>query len=105
MPTPFNHLHIAYDLVAQLPAALRAPLTAEWPAFLLGNIAPDVQTLTGELREATHFFPVPLGAAPPAAEAPKADEKKDAAPAKKADAPAPTKKDAAPAPAPAPAKK
>ncbi len=31
--------------------------------------------------------------------------KKDAAPAKKADAPAPTKKDAAPAPAPAPAKK
>ncbi len=69
MPTPFNHLHIAYDLTAQLPAALRAPLAAEWPAFLLGNIAPDVQTLTGELREATHFFPVPLGAAPPAAAA------------------------------------
>jgi outer membrane protein len=31
--------------------------------------------------------------------------KKDAAPVRKADAPAPTKKDAAPAPAPAPAKK
>jgi len=68
MPTPFNHLRIAADLLAApgLPAELRARLEAEQSAFLLGNIAPDVQTLTGQPREATHFFPVPLNGAPPA---------------------------------------
>lgn len=68
MPTPFNHLRIAADLLAApgLPPELRALLEAERPAFLLGNIAPDVQTLTGQPREATHFFPVPLNSAPPA---------------------------------------
>jgi hypothetical protein len=67
MPTPFNHLLIARDLLAaDLPADLRRVLAAERPAFLLGNIAPDVQTITGQTREATHFFPVPLRGAPPA---------------------------------------
>lgn len=66
MPTPFNHLLIARDLLLQSPAELRAALEAELPAFLFGNIAPDVQTLSGQPREATHFFPVPLGDAPPA---------------------------------------
>ncbi len=66
MPTPFNHLLIARDLLLQAPAELRAALEAELPAFLLGNIAPDVQTISGQAREATHFFPVPLGDAPPA---------------------------------------
>jgi hypothetical protein len=69
MPTPFNHLRIAADLLTApgLPAEVHALLKAERPAFLLGNIAPDVQSLTGELREATHFFPVPIGNAPTAA--------------------------------------
>jgi hypothetical protein len=69
MPTPFNHLRVAADLLQALglPAELRTLLITERPAFLLGNIAPDVQTLTGELREATHFFPVPIRDAPPAA--------------------------------------
>ncbi len=66
MPTPFNHLLAAHDLLPLLPPALRRALEAEWPAFLFGNIAPDVQTLSGQPREATHFFSVPLGAAPPA---------------------------------------
>jgi hypothetical protein len=66
MPTPFNHLLIARDLLLLAPTELRAALEAELPAFLLGNIAPDVQTLSGQTREATHFFPVPLGSAPPA---------------------------------------
>lgn len=68
MPTPFNHLRIAADLLTApgLPAEVRALLEAERPAFLLGNIAPDVQSLTGEPREATHFFPVPIGSARPA---------------------------------------
>lgn len=68
MPTPFNHLRIAHDLLPRLPADLRAALTADWPAFLLGNIAPDVQTVSGQPREATHFFTVPLAESPPAAE-------------------------------------
>lgn len=66
MPTPFNHLRIARDLLPLLPDGLQADLAAEWPAFLFGNIAPDVQTVSGQAREATHFFPVPLGEAPPA---------------------------------------
>jgi hypothetical protein len=69
MPTPFNHLRIAHDLMPLLSAAWRARLEANWPAFLLGNIAPDVQTVSGQPREATHFFTVPLHASPPAAEA------------------------------------
>ena len=30
------------------------------PAFLLGNTAPDVQTVSGQLRRETHFFDLPL---------------------------------------------
>jgi hypothetical protein len=66
MPTPFNHLLAARDFLegAALDAPVRRALAAEWPAFLLGNIAPDVQTVSGQTREATHFFPVPIGGAP-----------------------------------------
>lgn len=68
MPTPFTHLAAAGELLAcpELPAEVRTALAAEWPAFLLGSIAPDVQTISGQSREATHFFPVPLAGAPPA---------------------------------------
>lgn len=36
-------------------------------AFLLGNTAPDVQVISGQAREATHFFSLPVqsGATPP----------------------------------------
>jgi len=68
MPTPFTHLATAPEILAapEMPEAARAALRAEYPAFLLGNIAPDVQTVSGQSREATHFFPVPLNGAPPA---------------------------------------
>jgi hypothetical protein len=68
MPTPFTHLATAPEILAApaMPEAARAALMAEYPAFLLGNIAPDVQTVSGQAREATHFFPVPLNNAPPA---------------------------------------
>lgn len=64
MPTPFTHLAVAAELLERggLPPAVGEAL----PAFLLGNIAPDVQVLSGQTREATHFFPVPLDDAPPA---------------------------------------
>lgn len=68
MPTPFTHLATVPEILNSpaLPAAARDALGACRPAFLLGNIAPDVQTISGQRREATHFFPVPLDAGPPA---------------------------------------
>lgn len=69
MPTPFTHLAAASEILAHpgLPPEASAPLLAQLPAFLLGNTAPDVQTLSGQPREATHFFSVPLRDATPAA--------------------------------------
>jgi hypothetical protein len=68
VPTPFTHLATVPEILAApaLPAAARSALQECLPAFLLGNIAPDVQTISGQRREATHFFPVPLDAGPPA---------------------------------------
>jgi hypothetical protein len=70
MPTPFNHLVLAQQMLAapDLSSGTREILTTELPAFLFGNIAPDAQTVSGQAREATHFFPVPLGDALPAHE-------------------------------------
>src|SRR5690349_24090555 len=68
MPTPSTHLATVAEMFAHpdLGADLAAALQAERPAFLLGNIAPDLQTLSGQSREATHFFPIPLDPGPPA---------------------------------------
>ncbi len=61
MPTPVQHLVLAQRLLddASLPAAVRDRLRAQRGAFLFGNTAPDVQTVSGQLREATHFFVIP----------------------------------------------
>ncbi|MBM4424065.1 MAG: zinc dependent phospholipase C family protein [Chloroflexi bacterium] len=58
MPTPFYHLSLVRDLLVagQLPPLLGD----EWPAFCLGNIAPDAQNISGQTRAATHFFDVPM---------------------------------------------
>jgi hypothetical protein len=68
MPTPFTHLATAAEILArpQLSSEVKTALLAELPAFLLGTTAPDVQTISGQPREATHFFTVPLRGAPPA---------------------------------------
>lgn len=58
MPTPFYHLSLACDL--RFSANFPALLLEQWPAFCLGNIAPDAQTVSGQTREATHFFKVPM---------------------------------------------
>jgi hypothetical protein len=62
MPTPFYHLSLAEELLAdaRLPDATRQWLIRQRPAFLLGNTAPDVQTVSHQPREATHFFVLPL---------------------------------------------
>ena len=69
MPTPFYHLLLAQDLVVSpdLHPAGADLLRQNWGAFLLGNIAPDVQVVTGQNRIETHFFDLPIlpGALPP----------------------------------------
>jgi hypothetical protein len=66
MPTPFTHLAAAEEILArpELAPDVKADLQAELPAFLFGNTAPDVQTISGQPREATHFFRVPMQAGP-----------------------------------------
>lgn len=58
MPTPFTHLASAQRLLDDpgLPAAGRALLLRELPAFLLGSIAADGQNEAGLRREDTHFY-------------------------------------------------
>jgi len=52
--------------LTSLPKPVAEALCAEAPAFLLGGIAPDAQTVSGQPREATHFFQVPFQDAIPA---------------------------------------
>jgi len=74
MPTPFTHLQMAENIAAQLAGEngrssengrslengrLLDLLRREWPAFYLGSVAPDVQTVSGVSREATHFYGIP----------------------------------------------
>lgn len=58
MPTPFTHLAYAQRLLADdgLPEGVRHLLHSERPAFLLGSIAADAQTIYGLNREITHFY-------------------------------------------------
>lgn len=62
MPTPFYHLSVAEELLEHpgLPNDLRHMLQDQRPAFLLGNTAPDVQTVSGQERQETHFFDLPI---------------------------------------------
>lgn len=62
MPTPFYHLWIAQDLLEHpgLAQEARHFLEQNWGAFLFGNTAPDVQRISGQPRQATHYFPYPF---------------------------------------------
>jgi hypothetical protein len=62
MPTPFYHLSLAEDLLrfATLPDEARCFLEDRKCAFLFGNTAPDVQVVSGQSRQATHFFNLPI---------------------------------------------
>jgi hypothetical protein len=52
--------------LAGLPRPAYDALCTEEPAFFLGCVAPDAQTVSGQPREATHFFYVPLRDSVPA---------------------------------------
>ena len=62
MPTPFYHLSLAQELVEEpgLPQSVLNFLIGNQAEFLFGNIAPDVQVVSGQARAETHFFELPV---------------------------------------------
>ena len=62
VPTPFYHLDIAENLLANpaLANPVQQFLWGQRSAFLLGNTAPDVQVVSRQERQATHFFSLPV---------------------------------------------
>jgi len=62
VPTPFYHLSLAVELLEQpsLDGEASAFLDLYRCEFLFGNTAPDVQVISGQARETTHFFTLPL---------------------------------------------
>ena len=58
MPTPFTHLRIAQDLLADAALApeSRNLLRRHIPAFQLGSIVADARVASGAGREVTHFY-------------------------------------------------
>jgi hypothetical protein len=69
MPTPFYHLSLAEDLLHHpaLPEQVCQFLDASRCVFLFGNTAPDVQVVSGQPRQLTHFFNLPIQADDPPA--------------------------------------
>jgi hypothetical protein len=63
MPTPFMHLHIAEQIYERVSVngngRLQTSLSAEWPAFYLGSVAPDVNAISTLPRASTHFYDIP----------------------------------------------
>lgn len=61
MPTPFMHLEVAERILAHkaLGRSITRKVTAELPAFYLGNVAADYQTIADTPRETTHFYKLP----------------------------------------------
>jgi hypothetical protein len=62
MPTPFYHLSLAKALLdhPDLPESVTEFLRASICEFMFGNTAPDVQVVSGQAREETHFFSLPI---------------------------------------------
>lgn len=61
MPTPFMHLEMAERMAAHegLPGGVACRIDAHWPAFYLGNVAADFQTICDVPREEAHFYKLP----------------------------------------------
>jgi hypothetical protein len=62
VPTPFYHLSLAEELIRhpRIPTPIRQFLRTYRNEFLFGNTAPDVQVVSGQPRETTHFFDLPI---------------------------------------------
>lgn len=65
------HLALAKEILSgdDLPPAMRRLLIQQHGPFLLGNTAPDVQTVSGQTRDETHFYSIPRTTDRPAHEA------------------------------------
>jgi hypothetical protein len=61
MPTPFMHLQMAERILAseRLEPDIRNLILTDYPAFYLGNVAPDFQAICDIPREVTHFYDLP----------------------------------------------
>src|SRR5688572_7517215 len=62
MPNAHTHLAAVNDLLSDsdlLNAASWLHDPEAQAAFLLGSISPDVRVISGQKREATHFFDIP----------------------------------------------
>ena len=65
MPTPFMHLHFSESMRTRaldesIPSGrLPEAFITSWPAFYLGSVAPDYQTICGVPRYVTHFYKMP----------------------------------------------
>ncbi|MDX1437105.1 MAG: zinc dependent phospholipase C family protein [Anaerolineales bacterium] len=68
MPTPFYHISLAKELLNHnsLSSPARKFLSTYQAAFYFGNTAPDVQVVSGQKREETHFYNIPLDHRTPA---------------------------------------
>ncbi|HHS97491.1 MAG TPA: hypothetical protein ENK08_06270, partial [Chloroflexi bacterium] len=68
MPTPVTHLVMARELVegGALSPPVQSLLEREWGPFLLGHTAPDVQTVSHQPRDETHFYTLPPSSTTPA---------------------------------------
>jgi hypothetical protein len=64
VPTPFYHLHLAEELIShpELPKKISLFLQTWRCIFLFGTTAPDVQVVSGQRRDETHFFNLPIQA-------------------------------------------
>lgn len=61
MPTPFYHLSLAQCILTQdIKNFNNESLLEHYGAFALGNTAPDVQVISRQARQDTHFFKLPL---------------------------------------------
>jgi hypothetical protein len=62
VPTPFYHLSLAEELINlhNMPAPISQFLRTYRKEFLFGSTAPDVQVVSGQPREVTHFFDLPI---------------------------------------------
>ena len=71
MPTPVMHLALAEEILGGdlLSPATRCLLARQRGPFLLGHTVPDVQTISGQGREETHFYTIPRSTDRPAYEA------------------------------------
>lgn len=71
MPTPIMHLALAEEILRgdDLSSAIRRLLIRQRGPFLLGNTAPDVQTISGQARVETHFYTIPRTTDRPACDA------------------------------------